>query len=100
MAWEQSARQLHDLVRAVTHPYPGAFTSWNGERLFVWRARAMHGGGVPGEVLQIHPGSGVVVAAGSGALLLERVQLAGDGELRADELALRRGLAPGERLGG
>ena len=99
LAWEQSAGQLYDLIRAVTHPYPGAFTSRNGERLFVWWARAMDGGGVPGEVLQIRPRSGVVVAAGSGALLLERVQLAGDGERRADEFALDCGLALGERLG-
>jgi methionyl-tRNA formyltransferase len=50
--------------------------------------------------MEIRPGAGVVVAAGSGALLLERVQLAGRDEQRADELAVRTGLAMGERLGG
>jgi hypothetical protein len=54
---------------------------------------------VPGEVASVRQGEGVVVAAGRGALLLERVELAGDVERRADELAENLGLAVGERLG-
>ena len=53
--------------------------------------------GAPGEVVEIRPGAGVVVATGSGALLLERVQLPGRDEQRADELAARTGLITGER---
>src|SRR5262249_29024809 len=30
LQWRQSARQLYNLVRAVTHPYPGAFTTFRG----------------------------------------------------------------------
>lgn len=37
--WTRSAREVHDLVRAVTHPYPGAFTDLFGSRTFVWRTR-------------------------------------------------------------
>ncbi|HEY1435722.1 MAG TPA: formyltransferase [Thermoanaerobaculia bacterium] len=37
--WTRSAREVHDLVRAVTHPYPGAFTDVFGEKTFVWRSR-------------------------------------------------------------
>lgn len=33
--WEQSAKQVHDLVRAVAPPYPGAFTDWQGKRMIV-----------------------------------------------------------------
>ncbi len=103
IAWHEPARRLYDLIRAVTAPYPGAFTTYRGERLFVWWARPLDPGvrvGAPGEVMEIRPGAGVVVAAGSGALLLERVQLAGRDEQRADELAVRTGLLMGERLGG
>jgi len=103
IAWHEPARRLYDLIRAVTAPYPGAFTTYRGERLFVWWARPLDPGarvGAPGEVMEIRPGAGVVVAAGSGALLLERVQLAGRDEQRADELAMRTGLVMGERLGG
>ncbi len=103
IAWHQPARRLYDLIRAVTAPYPGAFTTYRGERLFVWWARPLDLGprvGAPGEVVEIRPGAGVVVAAGSGALLLDRVQLAGHDEQRADELAVQTGLVMGERLGG
>src|SRR5215470_9610068 len=34
--WRWPARRIYDLVRAVTHPYPGAFTVHAGRRLFVW----------------------------------------------------------------
>jgi methionyl-tRNA formyltransferase len=35
--WGQSAKQVHDLVRAVAPPYPGAFTDWQGQRMIVVR---------------------------------------------------------------
>ena len=37
--WSRPAREVHDLVRAVTHPFPGAFTELFGPRTFVWRTR-------------------------------------------------------------
>ena len=37
--WSRPAREVHDLVRAVTHPYPGAFTDLFGPKTFVWRTR-------------------------------------------------------------
>ncbi|MBU3620619.1 formyltransferase [Polynucleobacter sp. CS-Odin-A6] len=35
--WQQTAKQVHDLVRAVAPPYPGAFTDWQGQRMTVAR---------------------------------------------------------------
>ena len=37
--WRQSARAIHDLVRAVAPPFPGAFTEVNGLRLEVLETR-------------------------------------------------------------
>lgn len=37
--WSRPAKEVHDLVRAVTHPYPGAFTDLFGGKTFVWRSR-------------------------------------------------------------
>lgn len=34
--WNQSAQDIHNLVRAVTHPYPGAFTNIFGAKTFIW----------------------------------------------------------------
>jgi len=37
--WSADARQVHDLVRAVAPPFPGAFTHMNGCRLAVLETR-------------------------------------------------------------
>ena len=35
--WDQTAKQVHDLVRAVAPPYPGAFTDHQGIRMIIAR---------------------------------------------------------------
>lgn len=35
--WAQPAGAIHNLVRAVTHPYPGAFSDLRDGRLVLWR---------------------------------------------------------------
>ena len=71
MDWTKDARALHNLVRAVAPPFPGAFTFCEGRKLFVWRARAAEeaevSGAEPGTVLASEP---LAVAAGSGALTI------------------------------
>ena len=37
--WRARSRVIHDLVRAVAPPFPGAFTLVNGQRLEVWETR-------------------------------------------------------------
>jgi methionyl-tRNA formyltransferase len=37
--WRGGARAVHDLVRAVAPPFPGAFTEVNGCRLALWETR-------------------------------------------------------------
>jgi len=39
--WSLSARECFNLVRAVTHPYPGAFTTAGDRKLFVWKAKLL-----------------------------------------------------------
>lgn len=36
--WEDPTATINRLVRAVTRPYPGAFTEFEGERVMVWDA--------------------------------------------------------------
>ncbi len=41
--WSASAERIHNLVRAIAPPYPGAFADIHGERLWVHRTRRLHG---------------------------------------------------------
>jgi methionyl-tRNA formyltransferase len=72
--WHWSTACVFNLIRAVTDPYPGAFTEVGGSRLMVWWAEpdspavasAKAGRkGQPGEVLSTSP---LVVATGDGAV--------------------------------
>ncbi len=79
IAWTQTSRQVFNLIRAVTDPYPGAFTDVGGARLMVWWAEpdspATQGRrGAPGEVLSVAP---LVVATGDGALELTKTEWRG-----------------------
>jgi methionyl-tRNA formyltransferase len=64
--WTQSAGSIYNLIRAVTHPYPGAFTEVDGKKLLIWRAQPVKAtGGTPGEVMSVDP---LIIATGSESL--------------------------------
>jgi methionyl-tRNA formyltransferase len=46
--WTKSAKAIHNLVRAVAPPYPGAFTDLQGQRLAIHRTRLLPEAGAPG----------------------------------------------------
>jgi len=96
--WSRPARDLHNQVRGLS-PWPGAFTSLNGEVLKVAVTRVIEGHGVPGEVLAAD-GQGVVVACGRQALALGALQLPGKRMLPAGDFLRGTSLAVGSRLGG
>jgi methionyl-tRNA formyltransferase len=92
--WTQPTTVIYNLIRAVTAPYPGAFTSLDGRKLIIWRARPIQRryiGSVPGRVVEIKPGEGSVVLTGDGALLIADVQL--EGEPRVEATAVLTSLA-------
>jgi methionyl-tRNA formyltransferase len=39
--WDETAEQIHNLVRGVAPPYPGAFTTIAGKRLRVLRSKPL-----------------------------------------------------------
>jgi methionyl-tRNA formyltransferase len=88
--WSWPSRRIFNLIRAVTDPYPGAFTDLGRARLMVWWAEPdtpATGGrrGTPGEILSITP---LVVATGDGALQITRSEWrpASPSSLRAGQL--------------
>jgi methionyl-tRNA formyltransferase len=86
--WRRSAVEIDRQVRAL-QPWPGAWTTIDGRRLHVRRARAVPGvDDVP--IGALLPGEVPCVACGTGALALEIVQPEGRPAMAAD--AWRRGL--------
>lgn len=73
--WSRSSREIFNLIRAVTDPYPGAFSEHGGARLMVWWAEIWSPlKGAPGEVLSLDP---FIVATGDSALELVRTEWRG-----------------------
>ena len=63
--WSRPAKEIHDLVRAVTRPWPGAFTDLFGPRVWIWKTRLSPYGGhdvFPGKVEMTE--NSVIVFAG------------------------------------
>jgi methionyl-tRNA formyltransferase len=89
--WRHSALQTYNLVRAVTHPYPGAFTVFQGRKLWVWAGQVMAapvpGPAEPGQVTAGVPGEGLLVATGAGHFLLTQAQWEGEPEFLGPVLA-------------
>lgn len=104
--WDRSALDLYNWIRALTRPYPGAFTTFRGERLIIWEA-AFYGfgrqSGPPGEILEIVQFGKTVGFTVSGKqgdlpLLITSVRTDAGGDLTAQAFVERYRVSPGERF--
>ena len=99
--WQDSALALH---RRVMGLYPGAHTSWGGQRLKLLAtepaaASQLNQAEPPGTVLDVVPGEGLRVATGDGPLLIRQAQLQGKAASLGQGLIQQLGAQPGDRLG-
>ena len=79
--WSRSAQEIHNHVRGLD-PWPGAYTTINGELLKLAETRPEAAEGLPGNVIAADK-NGVCVACGSGSLRIQQLQLAGRKRLAA-----------------
>lgn len=84
--WSKSAVQIYNLVRGVTHPYPGAFTDLDGRKLIVWKAWPVEGNGEPGQIVSVSP---LLVGTGNGLLEIRELQMEGEKETATDSFKER-----------
>lgn len=98
--WGKSAREIYNLVRAVTHPYPGAFAFLGGKKVYVWKAKVEKEAPLPfsGGTFLGAKGDALRIATGEGAILLEECQLEGREEGTGRDLLLAFPLERGERF--
>ncbi len=86
--WTKPAVTIYNLIRGVTHPYPGAFTYLDGEKVVIWSAWPVAGIGEPGTIVATDP---LTVATGDGLLELRSLQVEGEDEVNADKFTSRNG---------
>ena len=100
VAWTWPAARIANTIRAVTRPFPGAFTGDGARRLHLWEGHPVPAGETarPGTIVAIGADGGIVVATGEGHLHLTRVQAAGSAEEAAAAWARARRLGPGDRM--
>jgi len=79
--WADSSVNLHNKVRGISRPGPGARTLLDRQRIVIWRAyydpawpKYM---ATPGQVVGRQPGDGVFVKTGDSTLLVQEVEIAG-----------------------
>jgi len=95
ITWDCPAGMVYDFVRALTRPYPGAFSALDGKQWWIWEAALPPDRGplgAPGEVLGpvVSPAQsacGQLVACGSGAVILLEVEDDAGTRLRGQALS-------------
>ncbi len=92
--WRRGAREIHDLVRAVAPPYPGAFTDVAGARLRLLRTRILAGNGERGAPALSLDSRGQLVARCADGGLLNVLECDLDGK-PLDAPAMRRRFGAG-----
>ena len=97
--WENNAVTIVNRTRGCT-PRPGAYTYWRNSSLKIWSSRVEDKEerlGQPGEVLEVSI-AGVLIAAGTGSVLLIEVQPENKKRMPAQEFARGYGVSKGCKL--
>lgn len=90
--WSKTTREIYNKIRALTMPYPGAFTFYNNRRLIIWDAEPVNDppnyiGRIPGCVVKVLLNEGSVeVLTGDGIIRIKMIQYGDDQVLKATEV--------------
>ena len=98
--WNQPARVVHDWVRALTTPYPGAFTVLRAHPAMVWSTRLPGPSepvGDPGELLDLTR-DGARIGVRGGSIVVTRMSGSGQEPQDAVQWARGAGVRPGTRF--
>lgn len=97
LVWTQSAKALHNLVRAVSAPWPGAFGFVGNTKFIVWKSqlRTDYPAAKSGTVLSTAP---LVIACGEQALEVTAGQVENGVYMQGAQLAQTLGLVEGAVL--
>lgn len=102
--WSRTSLSNYNWIRALTLPFPGAFTLWEGRKVIIWESELLEGyrlrfNAKPGEILDTFDKRGVIVASGDSCILIKTVEVQGQ-RMSGDEFVKRVGITTGTILGG
>lgn len=84
--WSEPVENISRLIRASSHPYKGAFSFLNGEKIVIWKARPVIPEdkflAIPGHVVALNKSSNTIMVACVNGLL-EVQEIEKDGEVMA-----------------
>jgi len=94
--WSKPAEAVRNLIRAVTVPYPGAFTEVNGRKFMIWSADIDKKTSEKlGIIASISP---LIIACGQGAIVVKCAQFDDGLPLSGKQLALEYSLKIGQKF--
>lgn len=100
IAWQKPAHDIRNLIRAVTRPYPGAFSYIGENKYFFWAASEIKqrrsSKVVPGTILSLDP---LVVACGKDVLRIDYGQTDGGIYMGGAQMARDLNLVEGLKFG-
>jgi len=92
--WGKTSREVYDLIRATTKPYPGAWTWFNrgclrdARKVTIWTSELIPASpkfyGTPGQIIR-HRRNGIIVKTGDHAILIKDIQVEGEETQLANE---------------
>lgn len=94
--WSQSAQSIHNRIRGCT-PHPGAWTTFRGAKLKIWKTRICEDQGEAGTVIRAK--KQLIIAAGTQSIEILEAQLPGKKRGPAHNLINGARIALGEKLG-
>jgi len=97
--WFKTAREVRNLVRAVTRPFPGAFSFIGERKCFFWQVREdklEETNYLAGTIISTNP---LTIAAGQNAVVVEYGQAEGSIYMTGEQLARELSLVPGMKFG-
>ncbi|MFS9379866.1 bifunctional UDP-4-amino-4-deoxy-L-arabinose formyltransferase/UDP-glucuronic acid oxidase ArnA [Citrobacter sp. ANG330] len=97
LTWDRPATTLHNMVRAVAAPWPGAFCYSGTQKFTLWSSRvhAQNNSAQPGTVISVSP---LLIACSEGALEVVTGQADNGITMQGAQLAQVLGLVAGSRL--
>jgi len=97
--WFKTAQEVRNLVRAVTKPFPGAFSFIGERKCFFWEVRETPleiANPVPGTIISLEP---LTIATGANAIVVSYGQAEGSIYMTGEQLARDFSLVPGMKFG-